>query len=190
MTLLRRKTLTLPDEQCRSLLHNLPSGARPRTGSARFCVLKKCDQFRGILLCKLHTSMFHRRYKQGLKELEVLKKLNDADPDDRYHCLRMFRHFFHKQHLCLVFESLRWVFNPYSSCNYYHQNEYYTLRHHTASRINTQCYQMASPQHLLCLHSCVTQRLIKRIWAPPYSPKNGEGRKVEFLYFDCIPTPL
>ncbi|XP_065064925.1 serine/threonine-protein kinase PRP4 homolog isoform X2 [Rhopilema esculentum] len=45
-------------------------------------------------------------YKQGLKELEVLKKLNDADPDDRYHCLRMFRHFFHKQHLCLVFESL------------------------------------------------------------------------------------
>eukprot|EP00112_Aurelia_sp_Birch-Aquarium-sp1_P011169 Seg2353.3 transcript_id=Seg2353.3/GoldUCD/mRNA.D3Y31 product="Serine/threonine-protein kinase PRP4" protein_id=Seg2353.3/GoldUCD/D3Y31 len=45
-------------------------------------------------------------YKQGLKELEVLKKLNDADADDRYHCLRMFRHFFHKQHLCLVFESL------------------------------------------------------------------------------------
>jgi len=45
-------------------------------------------------------------YKQGLKELDVLKKLNDADPDDKYHCLRMFRHFFHKQHLCLVFESL------------------------------------------------------------------------------------
>ncbi|KAG1652177.1 Serine/threonine-protein kinase PRP4 [Nymphon striatum] len=45
-------------------------------------------------------------HKTGLRELEVLKKLNDADPDDKYHCLRLFRHFFHKQHLCLVFEPL------------------------------------------------------------------------------------
>ncbi|KAK4877752.1 hypothetical protein RN001_010258 [Aquatica leii] len=45
-------------------------------------------------------------HKTGLKELEVLKKLNDADPEDRFHCLRLFRHFFHKQHLCLVFEPL------------------------------------------------------------------------------------
>lgn len=46
------------------------------------------------------------RHKTGLKELEVLKRLNDADPDDRCHCLRLFRHFFHKQHLCMVFEPL------------------------------------------------------------------------------------
>ncbi|XP_025830465.1 serine/threonine-protein kinase PRP4 homolog isoform X2 [Agrilus planipennis] len=45
-------------------------------------------------------------HKTGLKELEVLKKLNDADAEDRFHCLRLFRHFFHKQHLCLVFEPL------------------------------------------------------------------------------------
>ncbi|KAF5278924.1 hypothetical protein FQR65_LT15483 [Abscondita terminalis] len=45
-------------------------------------------------------------HKTGLKELEVLKKLNDADSEDRFHCLRLFRHFFHKQHLCLVFEPL------------------------------------------------------------------------------------
>uniref|UniRef100_A0A7M4DX82 Serine/threonine-protein kinase PRP4 homolog n=1 Tax=Crocodylus porosus TaxID=8502 RepID=A0A7M4DX82_CROPO len=44
--------------------------------------------------------------KTGLKELEFLKKLNDADPDDKFHCLRLFRHFYHKQHLCLVFEPL------------------------------------------------------------------------------------
>lgn len=37
------------------------------------------------------------RHKTGLRELEVLKKLNDADPDDRYHCLRLHRSFFHKQ---------------------------------------------------------------------------------------------
>ncbi|XP_066908405.1 serine/threonine-protein kinase PRP4 homolog isoform X2 [Halyomorpha halys] len=45
-------------------------------------------------------------HKTGLKELDVLKRLNEADPDDKFHCLRLFRHFFHKQHLCLVFEPL------------------------------------------------------------------------------------
>lgn len=50
----------------------------------------------------------HYRQKTGLKELEFLKKLNDADPDDKFHCLRLFRHFYHKQHLCLVFEPLRY----------------------------------------------------------------------------------
>ncbi|KAM7362549.1 pre-mRNA processing factor 4 kinase isoform 1-T1 [Cochliomyia hominivorax] len=45
-------------------------------------------------------------HKTGLRELEILKKLNDADPDDRFHCLRLYRHFFHKQHLCMVFEPL------------------------------------------------------------------------------------
>lgn len=38
--------------------------------------------------------------------MEFLKKLNDTDPDDRYHCMRMYRHFYHKQHLCMVMEPL------------------------------------------------------------------------------------
>lgn len=45
-------------------------------------------------------------HKTGLKELEMLRRLNDADPDDKFHCVRLYRHFFHKQHLCLVFEPL------------------------------------------------------------------------------------
>ncbi|XP_014366615.2 serine/threonine-protein kinase prp4 isoform X2 [Papilio machaon] len=45
-------------------------------------------------------------HKTGLRELEMLKKLNDADPEDKYHCLRLFRHFFHKRHLCMVLEPL------------------------------------------------------------------------------------
>ncbi|XP_066919498.1 serine/threonine-protein kinase PRP4 homolog [Clytia hemisphaerica] len=44
--------------------------------------------------------------KQGKQEMKILQQLNEADPDDKYHCLRMHRHFDHKQHLCLVFESL------------------------------------------------------------------------------------
>lgn len=54
------------------------------------------------------TAFPTNRQKTGLKELEFLKKLNDADPDDKFHCLRLFRHFYHKQHLCLVFEPLRY----------------------------------------------------------------------------------
>lgn len=46
------------------------------------------------------------RHKTGLRELEILKRLNDSDPDDKYHCLRLFRHFFHKRHLCMVLEPL------------------------------------------------------------------------------------
>lgn len=49
---------------------------------------------------------YHFRHRTGLKELEILRKLNDADPEDRFHCLRLFRHFFHKNHLCMVFEPL------------------------------------------------------------------------------------
>ncbi|XP_078607195.1 serine/threonine-protein kinase PRP4 homolog [Branchiostoma floridae x Branchiostoma japonicum] len=45
-------------------------------------------------------------HKTGLKELEFLKKLNDADPEDKFHCLRLLRDFYHKNHLCLVFEPL------------------------------------------------------------------------------------
>ncbi|KHJ48458.1 kinase domain protein [Trichuris suis] len=45
-------------------------------------------------------------YKTGLKEMKTLQLLNDSDPEDRFHCLRLYRHFFHKKHLCLVFESL------------------------------------------------------------------------------------
>ena len=44
--------------------------------------------------------------KAGLKELETLRRVNNTDPDDKYHCLRLFRNFFHKQHLCMVFEPL------------------------------------------------------------------------------------
>lgn len=45
-------------------------------------------------------------HKTGLKELELLKQLNDVDSEDKFHCLRLFRNFYHKNHLCLVFEPL------------------------------------------------------------------------------------
>ena len=45
-------------------------------------------------------------HRTGMKELEMLRKLNDTDPEDKLHCLRLYRHFNHRSHLCLVFEPL------------------------------------------------------------------------------------
>lgn len=46
------------------------------------------------------------RQKSGLREVDILKKINDRDPDDKFHCIRLFRNFYHKRHLCMVFEPL------------------------------------------------------------------------------------
>ncbi|KAJ3412115.1 U4/U6 small nuclear ribonucleoprotein prp4 [Chytridiales sp. JEL 0842] len=45
-------------------------------------------------------------YRAGIKEIGILKKLMEADPDDKKHCIRLIRHFEHRNHLCMVFESL------------------------------------------------------------------------------------
>ncbi|TPX43798.1 hypothetical protein SeMB42_g04581 [Synchytrium endobioticum] len=45
-------------------------------------------------------------FKAGMRELTILRKLNEADPDDKKHVVRLIRHFEHRKHLCLVFESL------------------------------------------------------------------------------------
>ena len=44
-----------------------------------------------------------------MKEIEILRKLNTADPEDKKHVVRLERHFEHKGHLCIVFEHLRQV---------------------------------------------------------------------------------
>lgn len=42
-----------------------------------------------------------------MRELETLRKLNEADRQDKYHCLQLHRNFTHHNHVCLVFENLR-----------------------------------------------------------------------------------
>src|SRR6201999_2054807 len=46
------------------------------------------------------------RRKAGMKEIEILQKLNEADPEDKKHLIRLQRSFDHKGHLCMVFENL------------------------------------------------------------------------------------
>ena len=47
------------------------------------------------------------RYRAGLKEVQILNKLRQADLDDKKHIVRLERTFEHRGHLCLVFEALR-----------------------------------------------------------------------------------
>ncbi|KAL8850337.1 MAG: hypothetical protein Q9221_004752 [Calogaya cf. arnoldii] len=44
--------------------------------------------------------------KAGLKEVDILLKLANADPEDKKHLVRLERIFEHKGHLCMVFENL------------------------------------------------------------------------------------
>lgn len=46
------------------------------------------------------------RYKAGMEELVILKKLVGADPESKRHCVRFLSTFKYRNHLCLVFESL------------------------------------------------------------------------------------
>ncbi|XP_053615167.1 serine/threonine-protein kinase PRP4 homolog [Plodia interpunctella] len=45
-------------------------------------------------------------YKVGLKEISLIKEINKADQDNKYHCVQLISHFKHKGHLCLVLEPL------------------------------------------------------------------------------------
>ncbi|KAI9221761.1 kinase-like domain-containing protein [Blastocladiella britannica] len=45
-------------------------------------------------------------YKAGLKEVAILRKLQDRDPRDRKHVIRLLGSFEHRGHLCMVFESM------------------------------------------------------------------------------------
>ncbi|KAL0145464.1 kinase-like domain-containing protein [Mucor lusitanicus] len=58
------------------------------------------------VLANLGRGVLVRWYKAGQKELTFLKKLMDADPDNKKHVIRLQRHFEHRSHLCLVFETL------------------------------------------------------------------------------------
>ncbi|KAI6189568.1 CMGC/DYRK/PRP4 protein kinase [Aphelenchoides bicaudatus] len=64
--------------------------------------IKKKDQTVAIKIIRNNDVM----RKTGMRELETLRKLNEADRQDKYHCLQLHRNFNHHNHVCLVFENL------------------------------------------------------------------------------------
>lgn len=65
---------------------------------------------RPVLICSPEV-----RYKAGQKEVQILNKLRQSDPEDKKHVVRLERTFEHRGHLCLVFESLRSILSSISS---------------------------------------------------------------------------
>eukprot|EP00922_Rhytidocystis_sp_ex-Travisia-forbesii_P071875 GHVS01107262.1.p1 GENE.GHVS01107262.1~~GHVS01107262.1.p1 ORF type:complete len:536 (+),score=126.01 GHVS01107262.1:309-1916(+) len=55
------------------------------------------------------------------KEMDILRKLNTTDKDDRRHIIRLVRHFTYRGHLCMVFEwmwgNLRMALKKYGGGN-------------------------------------------------------------------------
>jgi hypothetical protein len=53
--------------------------------------------------------LFVNRYRAGLKELGIIKKLMSNDPENKKHVIQFIRNFEFRNHLCLVFELLRYA---------------------------------------------------------------------------------
>ncbi|SPO34641.1 related to mRNA splicing-associated serine-threonine protein kinase [Pseudozyma flocculosa] len=64
--------------------------------------LQNGDREVAIKIVRIQETM----YKAGLKEIGILKKLAELDPEDKKHVIRLEGHFEHRGHLCMVFESL------------------------------------------------------------------------------------
>lgn len=64
--------------------------------------IKDSDKHVAIKIIRCNETM----HRLGLKEVEILKKLTEADPKNKRHIVRLFDHFEFRGHLCLVFESL------------------------------------------------------------------------------------
>ncbi|CAI5438411.1 unnamed protein product [Caenorhabditis angaria] len=77
------------------------------TGAGVFGNVCRCtDQLKNNTVAVKIIRNNESMYKTGLRELDTLRKLNEADSEDKYHCLRLFRTFKHHNHLCLVMENL------------------------------------------------------------------------------------
>lgn len=72
------------------------------------CVVKardtKKDKDVAIKIIRNNSVM----YKAGMKEYEILRKIDAVDPEDKFHIIKCHRFFIHKLHLCLVFDSMRY----------------------------------------------------------------------------------
>lgn len=70
-----------------------------------FCILL-VSNFSIVFLLHIFTCIDLSRHKAGQLEVQILKKLAGADPENKRHCVCFLSSFKYRNHLCLVFESL------------------------------------------------------------------------------------
>ena len=99
-----------PDGHYRIILGELLDGryaVQQQIGKGTFATVVRAQDTRtgNAVAVKIACSN-ETMYKAGQKEMDMLQLLNQNDPEDKKHLIRLLRHFDHKGHLCLVFENL------------------------------------------------------------------------------------
>ncbi|KAK3715872.1 U4/U6 small nuclear ribonucleoprotein prp4 [Vermiconidia calcicola] len=99
-----------PDGHYRIILGELLDGryaVQQQIGKGTFAtVVRALDTRTGNAVAVKIACNNETMYKAGQKEMDMLQLLNQNDPEDKKHIIRMLRNFDHKGHLCLVFENL------------------------------------------------------------------------------------
>lgn len=76
-------------------------------GKGTFASVIRCEDLTENKLVAVKVIKNNDYMKElGRGEIKHLKRINDADPDDKRCIVRFLDQFIHKQHLCLVFENL------------------------------------------------------------------------------------
>lgn len=99
-----------PDGHYRIILGELLNGryaVQQQVGKGTFAtVVRAQDVQTGQAVAIKIAANNETMYKAGQKEMDFLTLLNQNDPEDKKHIIRLLRHFDHKGHMCLVFEAL------------------------------------------------------------------------------------
>ena len=99
-----------PDGHYRIILGELLDGryaVQQQIGKGTFAtVVRAQDTKTGNAIAIKIACNNETMYKAGTKEQDMLQLLNQQDPEDKKHIIRLLRQFDHKGHMCLVFENL------------------------------------------------------------------------------------
>ncbi|KAK3679298.1 U4/U6 small nuclear ribonucleoprotein prp4 [Recurvomyces mirabilis] len=99
-----------PDGHYRVILGELLDeryAVQQQIGKGTFAtVVKAKDERTGLPVAIKIAANNETMYKAGQKEMDFLKLLNESDPEDKKHVIRLLRSFDHKGHMCIVFEAL------------------------------------------------------------------------------------
>ncbi|KAJ0970948.1 hypothetical protein J5N97_018907 [Dioscorea zingiberensis] len=71
-------------------------------GQVAKCWVSETNSFVAVKIIKNQPAY----YQQALVEVAILSKLNEFDPDDKHHIVRIFDYFVFQRHLCIAFEML------------------------------------------------------------------------------------
>lgn len=123
-------------------------------GSAAFSkAIQAHDLHTGMDVCMKIIKNNKDFFDQSLDEIKLLKYVNKHDPADRYHILRLYDYFYHREHLFIVCELLRANLYEFQKFNKESGGEIYFTMPRLQS-ITRQCLEALGFLHDLGLIHC------------------------------------